>query len=155
MQLCKNKQCIPMKEKVFRQLEIYPADTSKMLEIPFVGNIKAGFPSPADDFVAASIDLNNVLIKNPEATFFARANGTSMETDLSEGDLFIIDKSLPPADGKVAVCFVDGEFTVKRIKIEKTRCMLIPSNADFPVIEVNENNNFMIWGIVTYAIRKM
>jgi len=144
-----------MKEKVFRQLEIYPADTSKMLEIPFVGNIKAGFPSPADDFVAASIDLNNVLIKNPAATFFARANGTSMETDLSEGDLFIIDKSLPPADGKVAVCFVDGEFTVKRIKIEKNRCMLIPSNADFPVIEVNENNNFMIWGIVTYAIRKM
>ena len=103
----------------------------------------------------SSIDLNNILIKNPSATFFARANGTSMESDLSDGDLFIIDKSLPPADGKMAVCFVDGEFTVKRIKIEKTRCMLIPSNADFPVIEVNENNNFMIWGIVTYAIRKM
>ncbi len=144
-----------MKEKVFRQIEIYPADTSKILETPFIGDIKAGFPSPAEDFVASAIDLNKVIVKHPSATYFARVNGMSMETDLSEGDLLVIDKSLTPADGKIAVCFVDGEFTVKRIKIEKDKCLLIPSNSDFPIIEVNENNDFLIWGIVSYVIKKV
>lgn len=144
-----------MKEKAFRQLEIYPADTSKILEIPFVGDIKAGFPSPAEDFAASAIDLNKYIVKHPSATFFARVNGDSMNSDFSEGDLLVIDKSLDPVDGRIAVCFIDGEFTVKRIKIEKDKCLLIPSNSNFPILEVNENNNFMIWGIVSYVIKKV
>jgi SOS response UmuD protein. Serine peptidase. MEROPS family S24 len=120
-----------------------------------IGGVKAGFPSPAQDFIAQAIDLNKYIIKHPAATYFALVNGVSMDTDLSEGDLLVVDRSLDPQDGKIAVCFVDGEFTVKKIRIEKDRCLLVPSNPDYPVIEVNKDNDFTIWGIVTYVIKKV
>lgn len=138
-----------------KNLDIYLAFGESETEIPLVGNVKAGFPSPAQDFIAQSIDLNKYIIKHPSATYFAIVNGISMDTDLSEGDLLVIDRSLNPQDGKIAVCFVDGEFTVKKIKIEKDRCLLTPSNPSFPVIEINKDNNFMVWGIVTYVIKKV
>ena len=99
--------------------------------------------------------MNKYIIKHPAATYFALVNGVSMDTDLSEGDLLVVDRSLDPQDGKIAVCFVDGEFTVKKIRIEKDRCLLVPSNPDYPVIEVNKDNDFTIWGIVTYVIKKV
>ena len=136
-------------------LDIYSASGESESEITLVGNVRAGFPSPAQDFIAQSIDLNKHIIKHPSATYFAVVNGISMDTDLSEGDLLVIDRSLDPQDGKIAVCYIDGEFTVKKIKIEKERCLLTPSNPAFPVIEVNKNNNFVIWGIVTYVIKKV
>ena len=136
-------------------LDIYSASGESESEIPLVGNVRAGFPSPAQDFIAQSIDLNKHIIKHPSATYFAVVNGISMDTDLSEGDLLVIDRSLDPQDGKIAVCYIDGEFTVKKIKIEKERFLLTPSNPAFPVIEVNKNNNFVIWGIVTYVIKKV
>lgn len=138
-----------------KNLDIYLAFGESETEIPLVGSVKAGFPSPAQDFIAQSIDLNKYIIKHPSATYFAIVNGISMDTDLSEGDLLVIDRSLNPQDGKIAVCFVDGEFTVKKIKIEKDRCLLTPSNPSFPVIEINKDNNFMVWGIVTYVIKKV
>ena len=136
-------------------LDLYSASGDNETEIPLIGGVKAGFPSPAQDFIAQAIDLNKYIIKHPAATYFALVNGVSMNTDLSEGDLLVVDRSLDPQDGKIAVCFVDGEFTVKKIRIEKDRCLLVPSNPDYPVIEVNKDNDFTIWGIVTYVIKKV
>ena len=136
-------------------LDLYSASGDNETEIPLIGGVKTGFPSPAQDFIAQAIDLNKYIIKHPAATYFALVNGVSMDTDLSEGDLLVVDRSLDPQDGKIAVCFVDGEFTVKKIRIEKDRCLLVPSNPDYPVIEVNKDNDFTIWGIVTYVIKKV
>jgi DNA polymerase V len=137
-------------------IEVFPADVSSELELPFVENgIKAGFPSPAADFIDVCIDLNKHLIKNPASTFYGRIKGNSMrDAGLHDGDIVIIDKSLEPADGKIAVCFIDGDFTIKRIKKEKDGCWLMPANPEFSPIHVTEHNQFLIWGIVTYIIKK-
>ena len=114
--------------------------------------ISAGFPSPADDFKQQRISLDKELIKNKEATFFARVSGQSMVgAGLDDNDLLVVDKSLEPAHNKIAVCFIDGEFTVKRLKIEADGLWLQPENSDYEPIKVTEENNFVIWGIVLYV----
>ncbi len=118
--------------------------------------ISAGFPSPADDFKEIRISLDKELVKNEEATFYARVSGDSMQgAGLENGDLLIIDRSIEPSNNKIAVCFVDGEFTVKRIKIESKKVHLIPENKKYSPIEINEENELIIWGIVTYVIKKL
>jgi len=118
--------------------------------------ISAGFPSPADDFKEIRISLDKELVKNEEATFYARVSGDSMQgAGLENGDLLIIDRSIEPLNNKIAVCFVDGEFTVKRIKIESKKLYLIPENKKYSPIEINEENELIIWGIVTYVIKKL
>jgi DNA polymerase V len=136
-------------------LEVYNSNTTINLSLQLVENgISAGFPSPADDFLDASIDLNKTLIKNKDATFYGRVKGDSMiNGGLSDGDLLIIDKSIEPKNGKIAVCFIDGEFTVKRIKIEKELIWLIPENKNYQPIKVTADNDFVIWGIVTNVIK--
>ncbi len=136
-------------------LEIYSAITDTELHLPYAEQgISAGFPSPADDFLDISIDLNKELIKNPSATFYGRVKGDSMkDAGLENGDLLIIDKSLEPVDNKIAVCFIDGEFTVKRIKIEAKTIWLIAENKDYQPIKVTADNEFVIWGIVTTVIK--
>ena len=101
-------------------LEFFVPDYSTELKLPFIdAGISAGFPSPADDFIEISIDLNKELIKNKDTTFFAKVKGHSMKNaGINDGDLLVIDKSLEPQNNKIAVCQIDGEFTVKRIKIE-------------------------------------
>lgn len=138
-------------------LEIFSAETSTELNLPFVeSGISAGFPSPADDFLDISIDLNKALIQNPSATFYGRVKGDSMiDAGLSDGDLLIIDKSLEPTDGKIAVCFIDGEFTVKRIKIESDMIWLMAENKKYSPIKVTPDNDFIIWGIVTTVIKSV
>lgn len=118
--------------------------------------ISAGFPSPADDFKETRISLDRELVKNKEATFYARVSGDSMiEAGLDDGDLLVIDRSLNPENGKIAVCLVDGEFTVKRILKEKNKLYLIPENKKYKVIEIKEENELLIWGIVEYVIKKV
>ena len=118
--------------------------------------ISAGFPSPADDFKEVRISLDKELVKNKESTFYARVSGDSMlNAGLSDGDLIIIDRSLNPENGKIAVCFLDGEFTVKRIKKEKDRVYLVPENRKYKPIEINEDNELIIWGVVEYVIKKV
>jgi len=136
-------------------LDIYSAETATRLSRPYVDTgIRAGFPSPADDFSYLSIDLNKELIRNKEATFFARVKGDSMQdAGLNDGDLLVIDRSLEPRDGKIAVCFIDGEFTVKRIKIEKDVVWLMPENPRYDPIKVTPENELIIWGIVTAVIK--
>ncbi len=118
--------------------------------------ISAGFPSPADDFKQQRISLDKELIKNKEATFFARVSGQSMVgAGLDDNDLLVVDKSLEPEHNKIAVCFIDGEFTVKRLKVEADGIWLQPENPDYEPIKVIEENNFVIWGIVTSVIKKV
>lgn len=118
--------------------------------------ISAGFPSPADDFKEQRISLDKALIKNKEATFYARVSGQSMiGAGLDNNDLLIIDKSLEPENGKIAVCFLDGEFTVKRLKVTKDGVWLQPENAKYNPIKITEENEFVIWGIVTHVIKKV
>ncbi len=140
-----------------KTIEFYSAETTSKLDLPFVENgISAGFPSPADDFLDISIDLNKELIQNPSVTFYGRVKGDSMvDAGLSDGDLLIIDKSLEPTDNKIAVCFIDGEFTVKRIKIEKDIIWLIAENRNYKPIKVTSENDFIIWGIVTTVIKSV
>ncbi len=136
-------------------IDFYTVSTETEIELPLVGTaIRAGFPSPADDFLDVSIDLNKELIKNPPATFFGRVNGDSMrDLGIDDGDLLIIDKSLEPTDGKIAVCFIDGEFTLKRIKIGKDAIWLMPANENYSPIKVTGDNDFAVWGIVTHVIK--
>ncbi len=140
-----------------RAIEFYGVDLTTELERPFVVNgISAGFPSPADDFLDINIDLNKYLIKNPSTTFYGRVRGDSMiDAGIHDGDLLIIDKSLEPINKKIAVCFIDGEFTVKRIKIEKDSVWLIAENQNYKPIKVTKDNDFIIWGIVTNVIKNL
>lgn len=139
-----------------KNLELYSADTSSELELPvFPFGISAGFPSPALDFVDVSIDLNKHLIERPASTYYGRVQGQSMkDAGIDDGDLLVIDKSIEPTNGKIAVCYIDGEFTLKRIKLTKEGLWLIPENDQYEPIEVKEEHNLVIWGIVTYVIKK-
>jgi DNA polymerase V len=136
-------------------IQFFTAGTTTELSLPMVDSgISAGFPSPAQDYIDLSLDLNKELISNPSSTFFGRVRGESMkDAGILDGDILVIDKSLEPQDGDTAVCFIDGEFTLKHIKIEKDAVYLIPANPDFKPIRVTEENNFCIWGIVTYSIK--
>lgn len=118
--------------------------------------ISAGFPSPADDFKEIRISLDRELVKNKEATFYARVSGESMiEAGLENGDLLVIDRSIDPENGKIAICLIDGDFTVKRILKKNSKVYLMPENKNYKNIELNEDNELIVWGIVTYVIKKI
>ena len=118
--------------------------------------ISAGFPSPADDFKEIRISLDKELVKNQESTFYARVSGDSMlGAGIDDGDLLVIDKSLSPENGKIAVCFIDGDFTVKRIVKEKGKLYLKAENKQYKPIEIGEENELIIWGVVEYVIKKV
>ena len=142
--------------KKHNKIDFYSADTGSELELPYAKNISAGFPSPADDYMDMSLDLNKELIRNPNATFYGRVKGNSMQNiGILDGDVLVIDRSLDPTNDAIAVCYIDGDFTVKRVHVEGENCYLIPENEDYEPIPVGEDNDFMIWGVVTYVIKKM
>lgn len=145
----------PLKLHSSPAIDIYSALTDTELSLPIITEgISAGFPSPAMDFVDLSIDLNKHLVKHPSSTFYGRVKGVSMKNaGIDNGDLLVIDKSIEPSNGKIAVCYIDGEFTLKRIKISKNEILLIPENDDYTPIKVTADNNFTIWGIVTHVIK--
>jgi DNA polymerase V len=146
-----------LKAPLFKTIKVYPfTETPCALYIPFVAHrIAAGFPSPANDYLETRIDLNEELIQNPSSTFFARVSGLSMTgASIDENDILVIDKSLQPRDGCIAVCCLDGDFTLKRIRIKKNSVWLVPENDDFQPIVVTEDNELIIWGIVTFIIKQ-
>lgn len=124
-----------------------------------LGEVRAGFPSPADEEPHEKLDLVRLLVRHPASTFFFRIGGTSMvEADMDEGDIIIVDRSVEPYNGCSAVCFIDGEFTVKRVEMLDGKVRLMPANElndKYKPIEVSPENQFMIWGVVTYTIKKM
>ena len=138
-------------------LEIKKIEESSNLSLQmFDGRIQAGFPSPVQGAFADSVDLNNELITNPAATFCARVIGDSMiDSGIYEGDMLIIDRSLEIHDGDIAVCFIDGDFTVKRIIVNNGEVSLVPANRKYPVIKVPQESNFIIWGVVSHIIKKL
>ena len=135
--------------------EVKPEEKTSGLQF-FEGRVQAGFPSPAQGEYADVIDLNRALITNPAATFCARVIGNSMvDAGINEGDLLIIDRSLTPHDGNIAVCFIDGDFTVKRLSMRGNGLFLTPANADYPELPVNEDSNFQVWGVVSHIIKRV
>lgn len=139
-----------------KNLEIHNIDVSTSLPLQYADEgIRAGFPSPAQDYMEQAIDLNKELIRHPASTFLGRVVGDSMRDEgIEEGDILVIDKSLELSDDDLAVCFIDGEFTVKRVHLEEDFAWLVPANPNYPKIKVTKDNDFIVWGIVTYTIKK-
>ena len=144
-----------MKNK--KKLNFFTPNSDNNLDAILINaGISAGFPSPAGDFKQERISLDKELIKNKEATFFARVSGESMiNAGLEDGDLIVIDRSIEPANNKIAVCFVEGDFTVKRLIVKKDRIWLKPENSSYKPIEVKDEDRLIIWGIVTNVIKKL
>jgi len=140
------------------KLTLCTPDLESGNRLPFIGHgVSAGFPSPALDFMEYKIDLNAYLAnRNPHTTFYIRVSGTSMiNAGIDDGDILVVDRSLEPGDGKIAICLIDGEFTVKRLKIDKGGLYLMPENTAYQPLKISEENQFVIWGIVTYVIKKV
>lgn len=137
-------------------LTIIPIDLTTNLPLPYAdGGIKAGFPNIAQDYLEQAIDLNKELIKHPANTFYGRVSGDSMiDAGVSDGDILVIDKLVEPSNGDMAVCYIDGEFTLKYIKIDSNVIWLVPANDQFQPIKVTSENDFLIWGIVQFIIHK-
>ncbi len=137
-------------------LDFFTPDFTMQLELPLAGTaIAAGFPSPAEEYLDLALDLNKELIKHPAATFYARVKGGSMvDAGIQDGDLLVIDKALEPREGAIAVCYLDGEFTVKRLAVREEGVYLMPANDEFRPIRITEENDFLVWGIVAYVIHK-
>lgn len=136
---------------------IYKPDLSSFFEQPyFDAKVAAGFPSPAADYEQGSLDLNKYLVRNSAATFFVRVSGDSMTgAGIHDGDLLIVDRSLEPADKNVVIAIVDGELTVKRIRIRGRKVFLEPENDNYSVQEINEEMEFQVWGVVTNVVHKL
>lgn len=139
------------------RVEMIVPDVEKELGLPYSeGGVRAGFPSPAEDFMPRHIDLNRELIKHPASTFYARVCGESMTGGgIGDGDLLVIDRSVEPYDMCVAVCFIDGEFTLKHVKKDSCGLLLLPANPKFKPIPVSEDDQFTVWGVVRYVIKKL
>jgi DNA polymerase V len=120
-----------------------------------LATVEAGFPSPADDYMEGEMDLNELLIQNGPATFFVRARGESMSGEhstIQDGDLLVVDKSRTPKTGDVVIAFLDGAFTVKRLRCTEKGIWLLPENKTFPEIRIEDGQEFCIWGVVTARV---
>jgi DNA polymerase V len=137
-------------------LDFFTPDFTTQLDLPLAGTaIAAGFPSPAEEYLDLALDLNKELIRHPAATFYARVKGDSMvDAGIQDGDLLVIDKVLEPKEGAIAVCYLDGEFTVKRLAVREECVYLMPANEEFKPIRITEENDFLVWGLVAYVIHK-
>jgi DNA polymerase V len=131
------------------------ANSSKIKTDLVSSTIKAGFPSPAEDYIDRKIDLNEQLIANPAATFMVRVEGSSMiDCGINEQDVLIVDRSLKAKDKDIILAVVDGEFTVKRLRIKRGIYELVPENPNYQVITITEGTDFVVWGVVTYVIHQ-
>jgi DNA polymerase V len=137
--------------------EIFQPDQSTERKRPlFLVPVSAGFPSPADDYIENRLDLNKHLIHHPAATFFVKVKGDSMiEAGIHSGDILIVDRSLEATDKRVVIAVIDGELTVKRIRIIEKKILLLPENQDYIPTEITDTMSFEIWGVVTNVIHAL
>lgn len=138
-------------------MQPHPITDSASFESVLMGAVKAGFPSPAEE-VREKLDLVKLLVRHSASTFFFQVDGVSMvDADMDEGDILIVDRAVEPYNDCKAVCFLDGEFTVKRVSINGSGAVLLPCNehnTQFKPIPVGPDNDFVIWGVVTFIIKK-
>ena len=136
---------------------IYKPDLSSgYRQLFFRAGVSAGFPSPAADYEENKLDLNKHLIKNQAATFFVKANGDSMiGAGIHRGDILVVDRSIDPKDKSVVVAVINGEFTVKRLRISKKKIVLESENEDYPSQQISENAEFEVWGVVTNVVHAL
>lgn len=154
-----NRPALPFDATWFQRnnLEILGFEKRATISRPlYLATVAAGFPSPADDFIDKTLDLNEYLIDHPEATFFVRVYGDSMrDAGLASGDVLVVDRALDPVHNRIVIAALDGELTVKRIRKQGGRLFLAPEHPDYAVIEVTEETSFQVWGVVTYVIHKV
>ncbi|MDY6968429.1 MAG: translesion error-prone DNA polymerase V autoproteolytic subunit [Spirochaetota bacterium] len=133
---------------------IFSLDVKTSQRLPlFVTSISAGFPSPADDYIDKSLDLNEYLVRHPAATFFVRVSGDSMiNAGIHAGDILIVDRAEEAVNSKIIIAVVNGELTVKRLRIEKEAVYLIPENDAYSPIQITSGMEFEVWGVVTHVI---
>lgn len=138
-------------------MEFLGFEQRSRVELPlYLAAVQAGFPSPADDFIDKTLDLNEYLIRHPAATFFVRVAGDSMiGAGMHPGDILVVDRAIEPAGNRIVIAAVGGELTVKRIRAERGRLFLAPENPDYPAIEITEDTDFEIWGVVVSVIHKV
>jgi len=136
--------------------EIFQVDLkTKVIRPLFTCGVSAGFPSPAEDHIDQKLDLNEFLIPHPTSTFFVRVSGDSMiNASINNNDILIVDRSLEATNGKIIIAIVNGELTVKRLIKNHTSCRLIAENANYQPIEITEDSEFEVWGVVTSVIHQ-
>ena len=143
--------------KSFTTAILFPAKEPCALPLPlFSGKVAAGFPSPADDYVEKTLDLNELLVQKPAATFFARAEGESMlGAGIHPNDILVVDRSIKPVSGKIVICSLNGELTVKRLKSDSGMIVLAAENPDYTDIVINADMDMVVWGVVTNVIHSV
>ena len=139
------------------KIQLIKGTFEEQLELQFAPGIKAGFPSPAQDYLRESLDFNRDLIAHPEATFYGKVDGDSMEdAGINDGDIAVIDRSAEPQNGDVIVAYVNNEFTIKFLDLthrEEGYIELRPANKKYKPIRIDENDNFEVWGVVVWTIK--
>ena len=130
--------------------------TTKRIYLPVAGStVRAGFPSPAAEYEEAQLDINDIVVTNPAATFYVRVAGNSMtDANINEGDILVVDRSIEATHGKIVIAVVDNEFTVKTLYNKDGIVKLVPANPDYPEIELKNEQELNIWGVVSYIIYK-
>ena len=139
------------------RLKVYRPQHDTDIELPMAeSTVHAGFPSPADDFLEGSLDLDRLVVRHPEATFFARVEGDSMIGEgIAEGDILVVDKAVEAYDNCLAVAYVDGEFTLKRVRMLHDKILLVPANPRYPTIEIATGSDFAVWGVVRWIVKRV
>lgn len=121
----------------------------------FLSTVQAGFPSPADDYLEKWLDLNQLMVSHPNATFFVKVEGDSMEgAAIFSGDILVVDRSIEPSENKIVVAVVNGEFTVKRLKKKGSDLYLVAENKNYQPIKITPELDFQVWGVVTFVIHR-
>ena len=138
--------------EIFKAIEV----TEGRSGTPLLTPVAAGWPSPSEDYIEDSLDLHQMVVRNPAATYFLRAMGHSMlGAGIHDGDLLVVDRSKEPVSGKVVIAVVDGELTVKRLAKKNGRVLLLAENPDYPDLDITDREDASIWGVVTYVIHNL
>ena len=139
------------------EIKLIKGEFKEKLDLLFAPGVKAGFPSPAEDYLHESLDFNRDLIRHPEATFYGRVAGDSMQdAGICEGDIAVIDRSVEPQNGDVIVAYINGEFTIKFLDLTHRKdgyIELRPANKKYSPIRIDENDSFEVWGVVVWTIK--
>ena len=140
-----------------KSIQLIKGEFRQPLDLFLAPGIKAGFPSPAEDYLRDSLDFNRDLIAHPEATFYGRVDGDSMkDAGINDGDIAVIDRSVEPQNGDVIVGYINSEFTIKYLDLthkEEGYIELRPANKDYQSIRIDESDSFEVWGVVIWTIK--